>query len=308
MTQSVLTHINRATGRLVDEPVFAGGFLRWSYNTALGWLATDLIFSRRFLTRLYGWLQKMSWSRRRIRPFVERYGIDMTESRIGIDEFASFNDFFIREIDLSRRPVSPDPGVAISPIDGRIVAFQEIDAGREFQVKRSTFNLATLLGDRSLAAKYDGGSMAVCRIYLPDYHHVHFPDSGTASEARHIPGKYWAVSPHSRQLSIPFYAENHRVLTRFNSDHFGPVVMVEIGAMTVGSIQQRYRPHTRIAKGGHKGYFELGGSTVVVLFEKGRIRLDADLCANTREGFETFVRMGDAIGRAPSASGGRHDK
>ena len=106
MTEIVLTHFNRATEQLVDEPVYAGGFLRWSYNTTLGWFATDLIFSRKILTRLYGWLHKLPWSRCRIRPFVERYGIDMTESRRGIEDFASFNDFFIREIDLARRPVA----------------------------------------------------------------------------------------------------------------------------------------------------------------------------------------------------------
>ena len=308
MTEIALTHINRATGRLVAEPVYAGGFLRWSYNTALGWFATDLIFSRRFLTRLYGWFHKLPWSRRRIRPFVERYDIDMTESRLAIEDFASFNDFFVREIDLARRPVDPDPAACVSPIDGRLVAYQEIDAGRRFKVKRRTFDLARLLGDPSLAKKYDGGSMIVSRIYLPDYHHVHFPDSGTPGEARPIKGKYWAVSPHSRRWSIPFYAENHRVLTRFDSEHFGPIVIVEIGAFTVGSIQQRYSPDTPVAKGGHKGFFELGGSTVVVLFEKGRIRLDNDLCANTDAGLETFVQMGEPIGRSPLNRSASHDK
>jgi phosphatidylserine decarboxylase len=257
---------------------------------------------------LYGWLHKLPWSRCRIRPFVGRYNIDMTESRRGIEAFASFNDFFVREIDLARRPVNPDPATCVSPIDGRLVAYQKIDAAQEFKVKRSTFDLARLLGDASLAAQYHGGSMVVSRIYLPDYHHVHFPDSGIPGEARPIKGKYWAVSPHSRRWSIPFYSENHRVLTNLDSEHFGPVAIVEIGAFTVGSIQQRYQPDKQVAKGDHKGYFELGGSTVVVLFEKGRIRLAEDLCANTQAGLETFVRMGESIGDVPSNRNVSHEK
>lgn len=300
MAEHVLTHLDRATGRRISEPVYAGRFLHWSYNTAVGWLVTDFVFSRGILTRLYGWFHKFRWSRRKIRPFVERYRIDMRESRRQIDEFASFNDFFVREIDLGRRPIDPDPAVCVSPIDGRLLAYRQIDDEREFMIKHSSFDLKRFLGDATLAKRYAGGDMIVSRIYLPDYHHVHFADSGTAHPATTIGRKYWAVSPHSRHWSIPFYSENHRVLTLFDSDHFGRIAMVEIGAFTVGSIQQRYRPGAHVAKGEHKGFFELGGSTVVLLFEPGRIELDHDLCANTCSGLETFVRMGERVGRVPS--------
>ena len=78
---------------------------------------------------------------------------------------------------------------------------------------------------------------------------------------------------------------------------------MQIGAFTVGSIQQRYRPGARVAKGQHKAYFELGGSTVVLLFEPGRVAFDEDLLANTEAGLETFVRMGERIGIVPSTKG-----
>ena len=74
--------------------------------------------------------------------------------------------------------------------------------------------------------------------------------------------------------------------------------MLEVGAFTVGSIQQRFRPGVRVRKGDHKGVFELGGSVVVLLFEQGAIQLDQDLRDNTRSGLETFVRLGESIGRA----------
>ncbi|MCZ6893409.1 MAG: phosphatidylserine decarboxylase [Gammaproteobacteria bacterium] len=300
MAERVLTHLDRATGRMISEPVYAGGFLDWSYNTTVGWLVTEFILSRRILTRLYGWFHKSRWSRRKIRLFVKRYRIDMRESRRQIDEFSSFNDFFVREIDLGRRPIDPDPTVCVSPVDGRLLAYRQIDGEREFMIKRSSFDLKRFLGDATLAKRYAGGDMIVCRIYLPDYHHVHFADSGTAHPATTIGRRYWAVSPHSRCWSIPFYSENHRMLTLFDSNHFGQIAMVEIGAFTVGSIQQRYRPGAHVGKGEHKGFFELGGSTVVLLFEPGRIELDRDLVVNTCSGLETFVSMGKRVGRVPS--------
>ena len=88
------------------------------------------------------------------------------------------------------------------------------------------------------------------------------------------------------------------MLTLFDSDHFGQIAMVEIGAFTVGSIQQRFNQGVRVSKGARKGFFELGGSTVVLLFQRGAIRLDEDLCARTEEDIETFVRFGESIGRA----------
>lgn len=112
-----------------------------------------------------------------------------------------------------------------------------------------------------------------------------------------IPGKLYAVSPYSIEALIPFYTENRRMLTLFASDQFGQIAMVEIGAFTVGSIKQCYRADIHVAKGAEKGFFELGGSTVALLFEPGAIRLDKDLCANTAAGLETYVRLGESIGR-----------
>jgi phosphatidylserine decarboxylase len=106
------------------------------------------------------------------------------------------------------------------------------------------------------------------------------------------------VSPYSQQKFVPFYSENHRMVTMLDSDHFGQVAMVEVGAFTIGSIQQRYQPGTRVHKGDHKGFFELGGSIVVLIFRKDAISFDADLCDNTLKGIETYVRLGESVGRA----------
>jgi len=86
------------------------------------------------------------------------------------------------------------------------------------------------------------------------------------------------------------------MLTVFDSDHFGRIAIIEVGAFTVGSIQQRFMPGRRVEKGAEKGLFEIGGSTVVLLFQPRTIRFDEDLCQNTNQGIETRVRLGDSIG------------
>ena len=106
------------------------------------------------------------------------------------------------------------------------------------------------------------------------------------------------MSPYAQRRLVPFYAENHRMVTPFGSDHFGPMVMVEVGAMTVGSIRQCFTPEAPVDRGERKGFFELGGSTVVLLFEPGTMDLAQDLLDNRDAGLETFVRMGDSLGRA----------
>jgi phosphatidylserine decarboxylase len=76
------------------------------------------------------------------------------------------------------------------------------------------------------------------------------------------------------------------------------MALVEVGAFTVGSIRQRFEPGRRVARGEEKGFFEPGGSTVVLAFRPGAIAFDTDLVSRSAAGVETFVRMGDSLGRA----------
>jgi phosphatidylserine decarboxylase len=173
-----------------------------------------------------------------------------------------------------------------------------IDVDQRFAIKRAEFDLRALLRNDDLARAYAGGSLFVTRLYLNDYHHFHFPADGIARDAMSIPGRFFAVSPYSEQRLVPFYAENHRMLTLLDSDYLEQIAMIEVGAFSIGSIQQRFRPGARVSKGDHKGFFELGGSIVVLLFRKGAIQFDDDLCKNTLRGIETYVRLGESIGRA----------
>jgi phosphatidylserine decarboxylase len=91
------------------------------------------------------------------------------------------------------------------------------------------------------------------------------------------------------------FCRNKRALTLIDTDHFGRIAYVEVGAITIGSIIQTFQPG-RVERGAEKGMFRYGGSTLVLLFEKGRLQFDADLLADSADGLEVKVQAGEAIG------------
>ncbi|HAL56709.1 MAG TPA: phosphatidylserine decarboxylase [Bacteroidetes bacterium] len=291
------TYFDRQTGELKEERFYRRAFLLWTHNSKLGRALTTLVLRHQWFSTLYGALNRSRLSKWRIRPFVKRMDVMMHEAATPIEAFESFNDFFTREIDLSKRPVCSDPGICVAPVDGKVLAYPSIGMNTEFSIKGRRFNLRRFLNDDALAASFDRGSMVISRLCLADYHHFHFPDSGLPQQARPIAGKYHTGGPYAVKYLDPFYTENYRMITMFDSDYFGTMALVEIGAFTVGSIQQRFQSGSRVTKGAHKGFFELGGSTVVLLFQMGTVELDEDLCRNTQFGIETFVKVGDSIGR-----------
>jgi phosphatidylserine decarboxylase len=294
-----VTYYVRSSDKFVTEKVYASDILFWMYNTRLGHLVSNLFMKRKFISRLYGWYHRQGWSRRKIKPFAEVMQVNTDDLCCSLEDFATFNDFFVREIDLSKRPIHTDLQTCIAPADGKVLAYQSITDDTPFRIKRSMFNLQGFVRDRVIAEEFSGGSMVVSRLSFADYHHFHFPDSGLPGESVSIQGAYHAGGPYARTTLVPFYTENHRMRTSFDSDHFGRILIIEVGALTVGSIQQRYQPGVRVPKAARKGYFELGGSTVVLLFTKGAIELDKDLCVNTESEIETYVRFGDSIGKVP---------
>lgn len=294
--QDHLTYYDRLSGERRTEHVYAERFLFWVYNTWPGRGLSQLLLRKKFVSQLYGWCQGQRWSRRKIRAFVERFDVNVDELVRPIEDFSSFNQFFTREIDLSTRPINPDPHVCVAPTDGRVLTYPGVEIDHTFHIKGASFNLRRFLRDDALAAQYAGGAMVISRLAFSDYHHFHFPDSGVPGHAVPIRGKYDAVGPYARTRPVPFYAENYRVLTLLQSDHFGQIGMIEIGALAVGSVQQRYQPGVHVSKGTRKGFFEIGSSTVVLLFRRGMVNIDKDLRENTEQGIETYLRLGDSIG------------
>lgn len=292
-----LYYIDRKTGQLEKEMVVGEKFLNWMNNTKSGNTLLELLIKKRFCSILFGKLQDLSISRFKIPPFVEKFQIDMSEAkREDITSYNSFNDFFTRELKKDARPISENNNILISPADGRIFAYENINIKNLIQAKDSHYTLEELLCDKSLAEEYNDGTCIVVRLAPTDYHRFHFPDSGIAEKPKMIKGYYYSVNPMTLKKIIQVYCQNKREITVFNSDNFDKIVLVEIGATFVGSIIQTYIPGKCVKKGQEKGFFKFGGSTIIMLLKKGIVNIDEDIIQNTKKGYETKINMGEGIG------------
>lgn len=223
--------------------------------------------------------------------FVKAARIDTKDYELsGID---SFNAFFCRKIKPGRRPVEKDPAVMIAPCDGLLRVY-EAKGGEVFPVKEKPYTLKTLLGSERLARRYEGGLILVYRLCVDNYHRYAYVDSGRKSKNVRLPGRLYTVRPAALQKRAVL-AENAREYTLIKSPRFGTLLQMEVGAMFVGRITNLMGEGTAV-RGEEKGFFEYGGSTVIVLVQPGLLTVREDIRKASREGSETPVRLGEAVG------------
>ncbi|MBO4450180.1 MAG: phosphatidylserine decarboxylase [Clostridiales bacterium] len=277
----------------IEDRQYGGKSLERLYNTWYGRVLSKFILLPVFSTMATSKDRKRS-SVKKIAPFIEEYKINMDdfEGR----EFTSFSDFFTRNIRPGRRPADPDPSAVISPADSKVLCY-DIDDDLRFTVKGSVYTPDEIVGNNPELKAFAGGKALVFRLSMDDYHHYCHIDSGKVSDSYEIKGKLHTVSSISSKYKI--YKENHRIVNILETDHFGRVVYIEVGALLVGRIRNNGR--TIFEKGQEKGYFEQGGSTIVLFFEKGRIKVDEDILEMSGNGIETKVKMGERIGVAEYA-------
>lgn len=292
-----IEYFDRYTGRLERERVYGAGWMRWTYATMLGRLALETVVKRAFFSRWYGWRMDRPASRKKVPPFIREFGLAVDEFADPPESFRTFNEFFYRRLKPGARPIDADPGGVVFPADGRHLGYPDVSTTSGVFVKGQRFDLPRLLGDADLAARYDRGALVLSRLCPVDYHRFHFPVAGRASAPRLINGLLYSVNPIALRQNLGYLWENRRVLTAIETVQFGTVLMLEIGATNVGSVVQTYRPGD-VVKGAEKGYFRFGGSSTILLFEPGRVRLAEDLIHHSRECRELYARVGDRLGMA----------
>ncbi len=284
----------RATGEVVAERVFGEKELRFLYENPFGKRLTHWVLRREPLNHVYGWFQRKKSSRKRIPEFVRKLGIAVEEAERPLEEYASLDDFFTRRLKPEARPIDRTPEHLISPADGRTLVYPRVEG--TLCVKASEVTLEELLGDAALAERYRGGAAVVVRLAPADYHRFHFPEGGTASESVRLGRGLHSVHTIALEAGAPSF-RNKRMLCRLSTEAFGELVLIEVGALIVGTMVQRYAPG-RVERGQEKGYFRFGGSTTIVLAEPGRVVFDDDLLRDSADGLEVLVKMGSRIGRS----------
>lgn len=281
---------NRATQRLETEDVYGESFLRWAYGNPLGRLTVSVAVQRAWFSRWYGWRMDRPASRQKIEPFLEEFGLDVGEFADPVESYATFNEFFYRKLKADARPLAESE--VVFPADGRHLAIPDVSVQDTFYIKGQRFDLGAFIGDDDLARDFEGGSVLISRLCPVDYHRFHFPVAGQAGAAQLLPGSLRSVSPLALRRNLSILWENRRERTLVETENFGKVLVMEIGATCVGGIHQTYQTGS-IAKGTEKGYFSFGGSCVTTVFQRGAVEFDDDLIEHSAQGVEVYAKMGE---------------
>lgn len=225
-----------------------------------------------------------------IKGFARAYGVDVSESEHEATSYRTFNEFFTRRLKDGLRPMDPDPALAISPVDGTVGQVGTIEHDTLVQAKGRLYSLSDFLVDADDAKAYEGGVFATLYLAPYNYHRIHSPLAGRVTGWSYVPGHLWPVNAAGVAGIDKLFAVNERLISHLDTD-FGRVVVAKVGATCVGRIRATYadvvtndggpKKFKRVAfdeglpvdKGGELGIFEMG-STVIVLFQKGRARLD----------------------------------
>ena len=167
---------------------------------------------------------------------------------------------------------------------------------KKIPVSNQTYELQyrESLKNEGLAKRYAGGYAWVFRLCVENYHRYIYVDDGVKSENVKIPGVLHTVNPVAND-SFPIYKENAREFSLLCSENFGTILMMEVGAMMVGKIENRHQA-ARVRRGQEKGNFAFGGSTIILLTQKGKAMPDPDIWENSLNGIETKVRLGESVG------------
>ena len=266
--------------------------LQFFYGTALGRiLLKPLILPP--VSQLAGHFLSSPLSKPLIPLFVKKHAIDL--SQFAKTEFDSYNDFFSRKIRPELRPIDETPTHFISPCDCKLTVLP-ITANGIFTLKHTRYTVSSLLRNRTLAQDYLGGYAMIFRLTVDDYHRYCYVADGTLSAPVKIPGVFHTVNPIAND-HFPIYKENAREYTVLHTDTFGDLLLMEVGALLVGKIVNHPVAHP-VKRGQEKGYFQFGGSTVVILAKKDVLQIEHIILENSENGIETIVRLGEKIGVA----------
>ncbi|MGN0159669.1 MAG: phosphatidylserine decarboxylase [Brotaphodocola sp.] len=228
-----------------------------------------------------------------IKPFIRKNRIDM--SQFVSQNYRSYNEFFSRKIRTDARPIDQNPNHLISPCDSKLTVLP-IHSDTCFTLKHTRYSVRSLLRNAALASEYANGYALIFRLTVDDYHRYCYVADGKKTKNIHIPGVLHTVNPIANDY-FPVYKENAREYSILRSEEFGDILMMEVGALFVGKIINHHGK-CKVSRGQEKGYFQFGGSTVVLLLKENMVQIDEDILENSYAGIETVVKYGEKIGNS----------
>jgi phosphatidylserine decarboxylase len=247
---------------------------------------------------LYDWLlaayQNTRRSARQIEPFIHKHHIDIREFKPVT--YRSFAEFFDREFRPGARTFVTAPDEMAAFAEARYFGWLKLEADQQFPIKGHSLSAEKILGNEKRAAPFVGGPVLLARLSPMDYHHVHYPDDGVTMDVARLGRSLWTVNWHALQNQPDILLRNERQISILETEHFGQIAFVEVGAMSVGRIVQVHPREIPFQRGDEKSVFKFGGSAVVLFGEPGKWRPADDILQHTAKNVETLIRLGDAVG------------
>ncbi len=296
-----IKYFNRMTGQNEIEKVYGDWFINFLYSSALGHQFGG-VFTNKYFSKVYGAFQDMPMSHKKARPFIEKFKINMDDYEAGSlpvadprDSYKTFNEFFIRRFKMGKRSFIADPNHMPAFAEARYVGFEAINEKEIYPVKGHFLKAKDLVGNEQVAKIFEGGPLVIARLCPVDYHRYHYPDNGKVLDNFRVPGAFDSVNPLALKYKNQIFIKNERHVSILQTENFGRLAYIEVGAICVGKIVQSHDWHKPFMRGQEKGYFLFGGSTVVLLGEKGKWKPSQDIIANTKNGIETYLHLGSEV-------------
>ena len=262
------------------------------YNTVIGRSVLKLLVRKR-ISEFIGRILSLRVSVLLIKPFMKKNNISLEDIDVPLGGFSSFNEFFRRKRKNKFLKYDNNTAHFISPCDG-FLSYVDMDADSVFYIKGSRYTLASLLRDKKLAEEFRNGTAVILRLTPAHYHRYSFIDTGKIIAKRRIPGVLHCVRPIA-MAKYPVYIQNSREYAIIETENFGKTVQMEVGALMVGKIHN-HKCKRNVKRGAEKGYFEFGGSTVILLIREGKMKFLSDILKELDKREEVPVKMGMCIG------------
>ena len=328
--QNAPSIIERKTGRLIREEEYGQKAIYFLYHHFIGRVLLKMLFARPYFSFLRGLYYNSFLSKKEIAPFVEKYGLSKELLKRNYQSFGAFfsrkEAVYLREagqentkengeawkekIQGKRYGKEQEKGEEgqqpfYATASGKVLAYKIDQEGKiifpgnesdgksnplPLEIKGNYYSIEKIL--KTPCPEFlKGGTLLVFRLSLPDYHRYIFPARGKFLRTKKIKGRLDSVRKEAAHFKA--FSENKREISLLELSGMGKILHVEVGAMLVGHIHNHLL--YCFTEGEEKGYFSLGGSTIVEMLND-KIVIDEDLFENTNKGLETKLEIGERIG------------
>lgn len=294
-----IKYFNRELNKLETEKVYGDKAVSWLYDSASGRALTNLLIKKP-LSQVYGMVQSSSLTERKVKPFIRDFNINMDEyqnedGRGPESPFSSFNSFFIRRFKDDARKFNQESNIMPAFCEARYFGHESLNTDVTIPVKGKNWLAKDLIANEKWSDTFKDGPCLLARLCPVDYHRFHFPVAGSILDDFRVSGLLHSVNPLALAKVPEVLSVNERHVSILETPEFGKLAYIEVGAICVGKIIQSRELKGSFERGEEKGYFLFGGSTVIVLGEKGRWAPDPVVLENTQKGIEVYQKLGSAI-------------